>query len=344
MEFGLWVEPEMIGPNSDLYRAHPDWALNLDPLPRRTGRNQLVLNLARREVAEHVFQMLDDLLRNHAIAYLKWDMNRDLAPAGSDGVAAYRKQTLALYALLERLRHAHPDVEIESCASGGARVDYGILPCVHRYWPSDCNDPLERVSIQNGFLRFFPPEMMGAHVGASPAHTTGRRATLAFRAAVALFGHFGLELDATRLADEESAELASWIDLHKRFRALIHKSPLLRIDDRGETGRTGLGVVDDPAETALYGVYQISASPFRIPPPLRLPGLDPARSYRVSLAAPAPDGARLTTPALLAMAGDGLVLPGAAMTTIGLQLPALQPESALVLQIRSKDDQEPGLG
>ena len=159
-----------------------------------------------------------------------------------------------------------------------------------------------------------------------------------------LFGHFGLELDATRLADEESAELASWIDLHKRFRALIHKSPLLRIDDRGETGRTGLGVVDDPAETALYGVYQISASPFRIPPPLRLPGLDPARSYRVSLAAPAPDGARLTTPALLAMAGDGLVLPGAAMTTIGLQLPALQPESALVLQIRSKDDQEPGLG
>ncbi len=338
MEFGLWVEPEMISPDSELYRAHPEWALNLDPLPRRTGRNQLVLNLARPEAAEHIFRTLDGLLRDHAIGYLKWDMNRDLAPAGSDGVAAYRKQTLALYALLERLRAAHPDVEIESCASGGARVDYGILPHVHRYWPSDCNDPLERVSIQNGFLRFFPPEVMGAHVGPSPVHTTGRRATLAFRAAVALFGHFGLELDVTELDDDEAEELASWIARYKHFRPLLHGHPLLRIGHDDGTGRTGLGVVGPGAEEALFGIYQVSASPFRIPPPLRLPRLDAGRRYRVRLEAPAPEGARMNTPALEAMAGDGLVLPGAAMTVVGLQLPTLWPESALILHVTA----EPG--
>ncbi len=338
MEFGLWVEPEMVSPDSDLYRAHPDWALNLDPLPRRTGRNQLVLNLARQEVAEHIFRALNALLRDHPIGYLKWDMNRDLAPAGSDGVAAYRQQTLALYRLLQRLRAAHPDVEIESCASGGARVDYGILPHVHRYWPSDCNDPLDRVSIQGGFLRFFPPEVMGAHVGPSPVHTTGRRATLAFRAAVALFGHFGLELDVTKLDEAESAELASWIARYKRFRPLLHGHPLLRIEDDAGTGRTGLGVVDPDAGEGLFGIYQTGASPFRIPPPLRLPGLDDARGYRVRLEAPAPAGARLTTPPLQAMAGDGLVLPGAAITRLGLQLPTLWPESALILHITAEPD------
>ncbi len=321
MEFGLWVEPEMINPDSELYRAHPDWALHLDPLPRRTGRFQLVLDLTRPEASEHIYQMLDGLLRDHEIGYLKWDMNRDLSPAGSGGVAAYSGQTLALYALLERLRATHPAVEIESCSSGGARVDYGILPHVHRYWPSDCNDPLERVQIQHGFLRFFPPEVMGAHVGPSPVHTTGRRATLAFRAAVALFGHFGLELDITGLDDHETAELASWIERHKHFRGLLHGNPVLRLDDRAGSGRTGLGVVDATADEALYAVYQTTTGPYRIPPPLRLPGLDSASSYRVKLDAPAPEGARLTTPALTSLAGDGLVLPGAALTSIGLQLP-----------------------
>jgi len=337
MEFGLWVEPEMISPDSDLYRAHPEWALNLDPYPRRTGRHQLVLNLTRPDAAEHIYQVLDGLLRDHAIDYLKWDMNRDLAAAGSDGVAAYRRQTLALYALLDRLRAAHPSVEIESCASGGARVDFGILPYVHRYWPSDCNDPLERVSIQNGFLRFFPPEVMGAHVGPSPVHTTGRRATLAFRAAVALFGHFGMEMDITQLDDQDAGELASWIARHKRFRTLLHGNPVLRIEeDRAGTGRSGLGVVDAAAEEALYGVYQTTTGPFRIPPPLRLPGLDAGRDYRLRLDAPPPDGARLTTPALKDLAGDGLVLPGAVLATIGVQLPALWPESALILHLRAE--------
>ena len=334
MEFGLWVEPEMISPDSDLYRAHPDWALHLDPHPRRTGRNQLVLDLSRPEASDHIYGKLDGLLRDHAIGYLKWDMNRDLSPAGSGGVAAFRRQTLALYGLLGRLRDAHPHVEIESCASGGARVDFGILPHVHRYWPSDCNDPLERVSIQTGFLRFLPPEVMGAHVGPSPVHTTGRRATLAFRAAVALFGHFGLELDVTQLDDAEADELAAWIARYKRFRALLHGHPLLRIEDRG-TGRSSLGVVDSAGGEALFGVYQTATGPYRIPPPLRLPGLDPGRGYRVRLDAPAPKGARLTTPALQALAGDGLMLPGAALTSVGLQLPALWPESALILHLQA---------
>ena len=167
-------------------------------------------------------------------------------------------------------------------------------------------------------------------------HTTGRRASLAFRAAVALFGHFGLELDVTRLDETESAELAGWIARHKRFRDLLHGNPVLRLEQGGD-GRAGLGVVGRDGGEALYGVYQIATSPYRIPPPLRLPGLADGRRYRVRLAAPLPDGARASTPALRAMAEDGASLHGAVLATIGLQLPTLWPESALILHAVAED-------
>ncbi|NNG03484.1 MAG: alpha-galactosidase [Inquilinus sp.] len=332
MDFGLWVEPEMVNPDSALYRAHPDWALALDRHPRPTGRNQLVLDLCRTDVSNFLFDALDRLLRAHAIAYLKWDMNRDLAPAGSAGRAAYRRQTLALYALLDRLRAAHPTVEIESCASGGARVDFGILPHVQRFWPSDSNDPVERATIQRGFARFLPLETMGAHVGPSPGHTTGRRTSLDFRAAVALFGHFGLEMDVTRLDEDEATALAEWIERYKRLRPLLHGGRMVRADDPPEAARMTLGTVDAAGDEGLFAVLQMASSPYRIPPRLRLPGLDPGRDYRLRLAAPAPAGARLRTPALEALAADGLVLPGAALTSSGIQGPQLWPATALLLR------------
>ena len=215
MEFGLWVEPEMVNPDSDLYRAHRDWVLAEPDRERPTARNQLVLDMQRADVRDHLFDRLDALLREVPVAYLKWDHNRALAPPG--GAA----QVHGTYRLLERLREAHPDVEIESCAAGGGRVDAGIAAYVHRFWPSDNLDAVERVRIQRSFLAFMPPEVMGAHVGASPSHATGRDQAMDFRAAIACQGHLGVELDPAKLAPAERDTLRDWIAFWKEWRAVI---------------------------------------------------------------------------------------------------------------------------
>ncbi len=216
MEFGLWVELEMVNPDSDLYRAHPDWALALPGRERPTARNQLVLDLSRQDVRDYLFDALDRLLGDLPVSYLKWDHNRDLAPAGGVG------QVRGTYALMARLRAAHPQIEVESCSGGGGRSDAGIMAFTHRLWASDNLDAVSRTNIQRGFLAFLPPEVMGAHVGVSPAHATGRAQSLAFRAAVAMPGHFGIELDPRRLGAEEAVELADWIAFHKQWRGLLH--------------------------------------------------------------------------------------------------------------------------
>ena len=179
MEFGIWVEPEMVNPDSELYRAHPDWALTTDGYEPVLGRDQLVLDLGRPEAFAHVLGHLDALLADHDIACVKWDMNRDHAQgSGATGAPGTHDQTLALYALLDELRRRHPDVEFESCASGGGRIDHEILRRVERVWTSDCNDALERQTIQRGASMLIPPEVMGAHIGPTRAHTTGRVHTL----------------------------------------------------------------------------------------------------------------------------------------------------------------------
>ena len=194
MEFGIWVEPEMVNPDSDLYRAHPDWALADPGYEPVLGRHQLVLDLAIPAAFDEILGRLDALLGDHDIAFVKWDMNRDHVQAtGADGRAGTHAQTLALYRLLDELRRRHPDVEFESCSSGGARIDLGILQRTERVWTSDCNDALERQTIQRYASTLIPPEVIGAHVGPPTAHTTGRTQSLAFRAATALFGHFGIE-------------------------------------------------------------------------------------------------------------------------------------------------------
>ena len=334
LEFGLWVEPEMVNPDSDLYRAHPDAVLHVDGRKLRTSRHQLILDLTRPEIAGRIFAQLDALLCAHPITYLKWDMNRDFVAAGdAQGRPAYRTHLLATWALMARLREAHPDLEIESCASGGARADFGILRHTQRVWTSDCTDALERLAIQRGFSRFLPPELMGAHVAASPNHQTGRRHSLDFRAAVALFGHMGVELDPTLLGDEEAASLAAWIALHKRLRPLLHAGRHQACAT--VAGRTLRGVVSDDRRHAAYLVAQERREAWR-PPPLALPGLDPARRYR--LAAPPPQ--RLHTrlsPAQGALFEDGLSLPAALLGSAGIALPEMQPESALILELTADD-------
>lgn len=338
MEFGLWVEPEMISPHSDLYQAHPDWALHVPDRRRPTGRNQLVLDLTLPAAFDHVWQALDNLLKSHDIAYLKWDMNRDLAPIASAGVPVQSAQTSAVYALIDRLRAAHPSVEIESCASGGSRADYGALARAHRIWTSDCNDAHERQRIQRGAARFLPLCVLGCHIGPDPAHTTGGRDRLDFRAVTALFGHMGLELNLLELDDDELEEIAHVIAVHKQHRSLLHAGQYVRLEDDLEPGRMGHGVVAQDRGEALYALAQLDSPPMTISPPVRLVGLSSDRSYRVRFALPIPMGAQANTPALKAMANpDGIVLSGAVLTNVGLQLPTLWPRSAVLLHLQAVD-------
>jgi len=336
MEFGLWFEPEMINPDSDLHRAHPDWALQLAGRTMLTARNQLVLDIARPEVADYLFDKMSRLLAAHPIRYIKWDHNRDLTTAGLlDGRPGYRAQVLAFYALLDRLRAAHPDVEIESCSGGGGRIDFAVLRRAHRVWTSDCIDAVSRTNIQRGFLQFFPPEIMGAHVGTAPAHTTGRSQALAFRAAVALPGHLGVELDARTLGAAQKIELAAWIALYKRLRGRLH------------AGRVWLGEGQDGLLWQAHGdagdllllVYRLAPSTHRYTPPLRLPMLDLAFQYRVTEIRP--DGILETShraPLLDAIGGaDGASFSGAWLAHAGLPVPRDQAETAWIVHVHKED-------
>ncbi len=328
MRFGLWVEPEMANPDSDFLRAHPDATLQVAGRPLRTARNQVVLDLTRRDVREAVVAALERLLATLPIRYLKWDMNRELVAAGdATGRPAYDAQVRALYAMWSGLRGKFPELEIESCASGGGRADYGALASTHRVWASDCTDALDRLAIQRGALRFLPPEVIGAHVAASPNHQTGRRHTLAFRAAVALFFHMGVELDPLALSAAEQEELAAWIALHKRLRPLLHAGGHVALPV--EDGRSLLGVVAEDGGEAAYLVAQEASAVHAIPPPLRLPGLDREARYRVT--APPPQGLPPRASAThRALHAGGIVLPGGALTA-GFAPWPMEPESALVL-------------
>jgi alpha-galactosidase len=339
MQFGLWVEPEMVNPGSVLFRDHPDWALQMAGRPMVLGRHQLVLDLSRAEVTQHLYEGIDLLLRTYPISYLKWDMNRDLASAaigaGHRGRAAYRRHTLAVYALLERLRQAHPAVEIESCASGGGRADMGVLRCTHRVWTSDCNDALARIGIQRGFLRFLPPEIMGAHIGPARAHTTGRTHGLAFRAGVALFGHLGLELDLRKLDAAERTELAAWIATYKQWREVVHHGEL-RQGGHGQS--MWLQATAPDAHAALVALYRCAEELPRYTPPLRVTGLDPARRYRARLLHHRPQlpHAGASTELLDALAAGTLLFGGAQLRDFGLPLPPLAPESAWLVGLRAE--------
>ena len=328
LEFGLWVEPEMVNADSDLYRAHPDWALHVPGAPQPTARNQLVLNLSLRQVEDYLFTCLDRLLRDVPIAYLKWDHNRDLAPAGGFG------QVQGLYRLLARLRAAHPDVEIESCAGGGGRIDAGIAAFTHRFWTSDNLDAVFRATIQRGFQAFFPPELMGAHVGASPAHATGRRQTLGFRAGVALPGHFGVELDPDKLPETERAELAGWIAFHKQWRHLLHGQTLVM----GE-GPDGLlwQASGDGNEWVLF-VTRIAPPLDRRPQPLTLPflaGAGPVHARLPARAGTLPHKGFGEPELLAALSGDGVTFPANWLAHAGLPLPPLLAESVAVFHLKA---------
>lgn len=339
MEFGLWVEPEMVNPDSDLYRAHPDWVLAAPPNPQLQFRHQLVLDFGRAEIRDHVLAQMTALLRAHAIHYLKWDMNRELShPGGADGRPGARAHVLGLYEVLARLRAAFPDVEIESCASGGGRADYGMLAHTDRVWTSDSNDALDRLEIQRGFSLFFPPELMGAHVGPARCHITGRTLSMTMRVASALAGHFGVEADLRALDADETRVLAAGIALHKRFRPLLHHG--LRLDLPTPENEHAFMVQAVDGAQALLFFFLLAESRAGLPGRLRLQGLEPAARYRLALVWPesgmAASDHRPESP-ILASLRAGIIVEGAGLMQIGLQIPRLAPQSGFVAHLVRED-------
>ena len=334
MEFGLWFEPEMVNPDSDLYRAHPDWVLGLEGVEQVPFRSQLALDISRPEVADYLFNAIDAILRDHDISYIKWDMNRDLShPGGQGGTPRALAQVQALYDLLDRVRAAHPNVEIESCSSGGARADLGVLAHSDRVWTSDSNDALDRQIIQRGASFFLPLEVLGCHVGPAKCHVTGRRLSIDMRAATALMGHMGLELN---LLTERAANLdvlKSAITLHKKHRALMHNGDLFRIDTAPQLLASGV-VARDKSE-AIYSVAYIASDAKVLPGRLRLDGLDPERQYRLQLMWPTNWQAVKGPSAIetLNLTGEGATFSGAALMHHGLQLPHAFPETCLLFYV-----------
>lgn len=326
MEFGLWVEPEMVNPDSDLYRAHPDWALAADGIAPPTARNQLVLDMARADVRDHLLAALDSLLTDLPIAYLKWDHNRDLSPH-PQGAA----QVAGSYALLARLRAAHPAVEIEACAGGGGRIDAGIAAYTHRFWTSDNIDALSRVPIQRGFLAFMPPEVMGSHVGASPAHATGRTQRLGFRASVAVMGHLGVELDPAKLNDADRAALSDWIEFYKDWRSVLHGGIVWQ-------GAGGDGLVwqaQGHPDRFLLFAHQLTPPQRRRPQPIALPFLDDAPRAVTLLRTVGMGGPyRMPAPPLFAaMQETPQRFSGSWLRAAGLPMPPLRAEGAAIFLV-----------
>ena len=284
---------------------------------------------------------LDALLTEYPIAYLKWDHNRDLLEAGRSplGVPGVHAQTAAFYRLLDELRARHPGVEIESCSSGGLRVDLEVLEHTDRIWGSDVIDPLERQQIQRWTAQLLPPELVGSHVGAPTAHTTGRTHDLAFRAGTALFGSFGIEWDLTVASEVERKELASWVALYKQMRELIHTGRTVRARQHDPAFALH-GVVAPDRSEALYALVQLTTPETSVPGAVRLPGLDPERRYRVRAQAPGdlPEHMRgIHPPPWLT---DGVTLPGSVLARAGLRAPALHPEQLLLLRAVDADNPE----
>jgi alpha-galactosidase len=346
MEFGLWFEPEMVNPDSELHRAHPDWALQLDGRPMLTARNQLVLDTSRPEVQHHLFQKIDALLRTLPIRYIKWDHNRDVTAAGdAQGRAAWRAQVHAAYTLMDRVRDAHPAVEIESCSGGGGRIDFEVLRRTHRVWTSDNIDAQSRVQIQRGFLQFFPPEVMGAHIGTAPAHATGRGQPMAFRGAVALPGHLGVELDVRKLDEGTRRELAGWIALYKQWRGHIHASRTWR----GDAGDNVVWQLHGPADPRgatrgrdwLLLAYRTAPSTLRYATNLRLPMLDADRRYRLRVVTPdgMPEAALYhgSAPFFDALrSAEGVAVDAAWLGHAGLPLPRAKALTAFIVHLQAQ--------
>ena len=320
MGFGIWFEPEMINPDSDVFRAHPDWALG--PKDQIMGRQQMVLNMALPAVQSFLFDCLGDILSGHDIEYIKWDHNRVLPMPEA-------AQTRGTYALLDRLRAAFPHVEIESCASGGGRIDLGILGHTQRVWLSDSNDAVERLRIQHNAALFLPMAVTGSHVGPRTCHTSGRTLDIRFRAWVAAQRHLGFEMDPRELTEDEAGVLRDVSAWWKGNRDWMCGADILRLDSADPAVIAEQHLAGDGAQFVVFA-GKAATSDQIAPRPLRLTRLNRDATYRVELINRA-DAEHLSRGGNALKSGP-LMVSGAYLMNHGLDLPWSFPERMWVIK------------
>ncbi|QWF14853.1 alpha-galactosidase [Lysobacter capsici] len=289
MEFGLWVEPEMVNPDSDLYRAHPDWAIQFPGRPLTPARNQLVLNLARRDVRDHLFKVLDELVTRNDIQFLKWDYNRNWSEPGwsqmapEDQPKLYVEYVRNLYWILAELRRKHPRLEIESCSGGGGRVDMGIMAFTDQVWPSDNTDPYDRLSMQDGFSHAYAPAVMMAWVTDSPNWVNKRETSLDYRFLSSMQGGLGIGANLNHWKDGDFATAKRMVEAYKGIRRTVQQGDLYRLLSPWDGGRRSatLSVSPDQRQAVLFAFLHSSTK--ALPEPaIRLHGLDPGKRYRIA--------------------------------------------------------------
>ena len=321
MDFGLWVEPEMVSLDSDLARRHPDWIIP----SAQSWRNQYALDLGNPDAFANIFEQLCALLDEYDIASLKWDQNRDLLGGST------HRQTRATWQLMAALKSRYPGLEIESCSSGGGRLDLGVLEYADRVWASDTNDPLERQVIHRYTSIVLPPEVIGGHVGEAIAHTTGRSTDLSFRLATAFFWSAGIEWDLTGTSEADLASAAVWIAAYKRYRGLLHSGTVVRADSADPALRTH-GVVAPDRSEALFAAVCLTAPRDAASNGLVFPGLDDNADYRLQLldlGAPV----RYFHDSPQWVIDGGVTLPGRILSGAGVAWPSLQAQQALVMRL-----------
>ncbi|MEM0482271.1 MAG: alpha-galactosidase [Nitrososphaerota archaeon] len=322
MVFGIWVEPEMVNPNSDLYRLHPDWVYHFPGRPRSEMRNQLVLNLCREDVREYVFGWLDRLLTENDIGFVKWDMNRSFSEPGWPDAPRERQREIwvrhvqAIYGILDELRRRHPNVIFEGCSGGGGRVDLGAMERFDQFWTSDNTDALDRLFIQEGFTMAYCPKTMGAWVTGVPNFLTNRFLSLEFRFHSAMMGALGISVNLLELSKNEVEEAKMHVEFYKRVRHIVQDGDLYRLKSP-RTGEFAAFQYVTPEKTeALLFVFSLQQGFGRRVPSIRLRGLDPDLSYELD--------------------GSGQVFSGSYLMSYGLDLGIRGDYKSMVVHLKAK--------
>lgn len=287
MKFGLWFEPEMISPNSNLYREHPDWCIHIENRTRSLARKQLVLDLSRDEVCDAVIKMITDVLKSAPISYVKWDMNRNITELGSPAWPPKKQKELAhrymlgLYKILENITSNFPDILFESCSGGGGRFDGGMLYYMPQTWTSDDTDAIERLKIQEGTSLVYPSISMGSHVSAVPNHQVNRITPLSTRGIVAMAGSFGYELDVTKMTDIEKEEVKKQIELYKSIRKVVQFGDLYRLKSPFKSNEVSWMTLSKDKEFAIVSYVKQYSEVNKIPGRLKLKALDENSLYEI---------------------------------------------------------------
>ncbi|EKQ50258.1 MULTISPECIES: alpha-galactosidase [unclassified Clostridium] len=288
LQFGLWFEPEMVSPDSDLYRNHPDWCLHVPERSRTQARHQLILDLSREDVCDYIINSLSNILSTVNISYVKWDMNRNMTEIGSPSLPSERQREtahrymLGLYKIYEKLTTDFPNILFEGCSGGGGRFDAGILYYMPQIWTSDDTDAVERLKIQYGTSIVYPISTMGSHVSAVPNHQVHRNTSLKMRGDVAMSGNFGYELDLTKFTEEEKETVKKQVEAYKELRELIQFGDMHRLLNPFNSNEASWIIVSEDKAEAFATYFRVLAIPNEPIRKLCLRGLDPDKNYSIS--------------------------------------------------------------